>query len=172
MTQLESFDCDKFMAGSEKKPELSAERFELISAYIDNELSPTERKQVQNWLDCEPQTKQLYTQLLALQGQMQSLEVPQSNCEPDKITASVFRTLDRRRYKRRLILGGGAIAASVLAGFTGLVSGVDSDLKLAQSVDSEQNMTDTVMLAIALNKPAIDIPKPLNGYVEQPEVED
>ena len=172
MTQFENFEHDKFVAGSENKSESSADRFELISAYIDDELSPTERKQVQNWIDREPQMKTLYTQLLALQGQMQSLEAPASSPSADEITEAVFQSLDRRRRQRRLILGGSAIAASILATFTGLIPGVSPGWRYAQS-GSGQNNADTVMLAVALNKPAINIPKPLNGYnVEQRSLED
>ena len=153
-------------------PKTALHRFELISAYIDDELSPTERKQVQNWIDREPQIKTLYTQLLALQGQMQSLEAPTTNRSADEIAEGVFQSLDRRRRQRRLMLGGSAIAASILATFTGLIPGVSPVWRYAQS-GSGQNNVDTVMLAVALNKPAINIPKPLNGYnVEQRSLQD
>ena len=177
MTQFESFEHDKFMAGSENKPKSysdcsqvqSLHRFELISAYIDDELSASERKQVQSWIDGEPQMKTLYTQLLALQSQMQSLEAPTSNRSADEIADRVFQSLDRRRRQRRLMLGGSAIAASILATITGFIPGVSPGWKFAQSGDSRQNTTNMVMLAVALDKPAINIPKPLNGHtVGQP----
>ena len=203
MTQFESFEHDKFMAGSENKldsadrsevqslrdaiaspvvedddlslrlcgetPKTALHRFELISAYIDDELSASERKQVQSWIDREPQMKTLYTRLLALQSQIQSLEAPTSNRSADEIAERVFHSLDRRRRQRRLLLGGSAIAASILATITGLIPGVSPGWKFAQSGDSGQNTADTVMLAVALDKPAINIPKPINGHsVGQP----
>jgi len=32
-------------------------RFELLSAYLDGEVSPQERKQIHHWLDTDPDTK-------------------------------------------------------------------------------------------------------------------
>ena len=40
------------------------ERFELLSAYMDGELTAEERKQVQQWLDSDPEFHELYKQLL------------------------------------------------------------------------------------------------------------
>ena len=41
-----------------------AHRFDLISAYIDNEVTLEERKLVQHWLDHDAAAKKLYRQLL------------------------------------------------------------------------------------------------------------
>ena len=178
-SQFDNFEHDKLKTDKTRSNPMSSElnnnaakssseldRFELVSAYIDGELSAAERKRVQAWIDREPEMKTLYTNLLALQGQMQSLEAPASK-SADKITEGVFKSLDRRRHQRRLMLGGSAIAASVLATITGLIPGVAPAWRSARNAPA-QNPADTVMLAVALNKPTIDIPKPLNGYnVEQ-----
>lgn len=145
--------------------ELPSDSFELLSAYLDGELSPTQRHQVQTWIDRDPQMKALYTELLALQSQIQSLEAPPNQKTVGEITEQVFHSLDRQRRQRRLVLGGSAIAASCLATITSLIIGImPSGLKVAHSPSSSENLADSVMLAVALNKPAINIPNSVNGY--------
>ncbi|MDJ0531090.1 MAG: zf-HC2 domain-containing protein [Xenococcaceae cyanobacterium MO_207.B15] len=139
------------------------DHFELLSAYIDDEVTPQERKQVQEWLDNDPSIKQLYLQLLSLQTGMQSLSVP----SPPEISAeilseNVFATIDRTRNRKKLLLwSGGAIAATIVATVSGLFPGVNSpSLRLAESVNQETAEEETVLVAITLHQPAIKIPKP------------
>ena len=112
---------------------------------------------------------QLKSPKLALQSQIQNLEAPPNQRTVGEITEQVFQSLDHRRNRRRLVLGGSAIAAC-LATITGLSLGILSPgLKVAQSPSSRENLSDSVMLAVALNKPAINIPKSVNGYnIQQP----
>ncbi|MEN9567255.1 MAG: hypothetical protein RLZZ69_2451, partial [Cyanobacteriota bacterium] len=84
--------------------ELPTDGFELLSAYIDGELSPKERHQVQTWIDRDPQTKRLYIELLALQSQMQALKAPPSHRTTGQMTEQVFQALDCQRSRRRLVL--------------------------------------------------------------------
>ena len=140
--------------------------FELLSAYIDGELSPSEKKQVQSWLDCDPKFKQLYTRLLNLQGQIQNCNIPPAEKSTAEITAGVFQSLDcHRRKKRALIWGGGAIAASMIAAISGIIPGAFSP-QIAQ-IDSPKGNSNSVMLALAIDRPAIDIPKSVSGYSPQ-----
>ena len=136
------------------------DHFELLSAYIDGELSPEQKKQVQDWLDQDPKIKRLYTQLLVLQGQMQHSVAPPGDQSVAEITSGVFKSIDRRRgWQRKLAWGGMAIAASCLATISGVVPGLNPDLRLASVDTSEDTTSKSVMLAVAVNKPAIDIPK-------------
>ncbi|MEL6908597.1 MAG: zf-HC2 domain-containing protein [Cyanobacteria bacterium J06643_13] len=159
--QFESFEHENSQVSPEHLPEMSDRRFELISAYIDGELAPNEKKQVQQWIDQDPQVKTVYTQLLALQSQMQNLPTPAEVESVTQITAKVFHSLERRRYRRRLAMGGSAIAASLLTAIT-MLSG-SNNWKFAQPANINENEGNTVMLAVALNTPAINIPKSLNG---------
>ncbi|MBW4532384.1 MAG: zf-HC2 domain-containing protein [Pleurocapsa minor HA4230-MV1] len=166
-SKFEDLKQDKSMA-SLNKMELPSDSFELLSAYLDGELSPTERHQVQTWIDRDPQTKALYFKLLALQSQMQGLEAPPSQITVGEMTEQVFQALDRQHHQRRLVLSGSAIAVSCLATITGLIFGITSPgLKVAQSPNSGENLSDNVMLAVALNKPTINIPKSVDGYSTQ-----
>ena len=139
--------------------------FELLSAYIDGELSPAEKEQVQTWLDCDPEFKQLYLQLLALQGQIQNFVVPKSEKSTVEITAGVFQSIDRhRRRRRKLIWGGSAIAASLIATISGIVPGFSPLSMRIAEVNSPQGVSRSVMLAVAVDQPAINIPKSVTGY--------
>ena len=139
----------------------NSDPFELLSAYIDGELSPSERKQVQTWLDRDPEFKKLYTQLLTLQGHMQHSVAPASEKSTEEITAGVFQSLDRtRRWRRKLTWGGGAIAASVIAGVSGIIPGLSPlSPQMAELNSPNNNISNSVMLAVAVDRPTIDIPK-------------
>ena len=136
-----------------------AHRFELLSAYIDGEATVAERKQVQQWLDNDPEIKQTYLQLLQLQERMQNLSVPsQATISTDILTERVFNQIDRTRNRKKAIIWGGAIAATVVATVSSLIPLPTSSLRMAK--DSIQNqVSKPMMVAVSLNKPAIVIPK-------------
>ena len=164
-SKFDDFEQDRFDDPSLDNNEMPIERFELLSAYIDDELSPTERQQVQQWLDNDPKVKRLYTQLLGLQTHIQSSEAIASEQSIAEITAGVFESIDRRRYQRRLVWSGSAIAASIIAAVTGFIPGLAPlEFKLAQEQLPDQLDSPTVMLAVAVNKPAINIPDAMLDY--------
>ncbi|NEQ50462.1 MAG: hypothetical protein F6K11_10060 [Leptolyngbya sp. SIO3F4] len=76
-------------------------RFELLSAYIDNEVTPQEKKLVEQWLKDDPSTMQMYRRLLMLRQAIRttpiqkqpSLEVPSPPRLPWKL---LFKTNLRR----------------------------------------------------------------------------
>ena len=163
-SKFDSFEHDKFAENPREEKELPTDCFELLSAYIDGELSPTERNQVQCWLDQDPKIKNLYTQLLALQGNMQLSIAPPTSKSVAEITTGVFQSIDRRR-QRRLVLTGSAIAAAILTTISALSPGITpSGLRVAERENSGDIVSDSMMLAVAVNKPAINIPKGVNGY--------
>ncbi|MEM9769414.1 MAG: zf-HC2 domain-containing protein, partial [Cyanobacteria bacterium P01_D01_bin.71] len=49
------------------------DRFELLSAYLDGEVSPDERRLVATWLDKDPEAQCLYRRLLQLRQGFQGL---------------------------------------------------------------------------------------------------
>ena len=163
-SKFDGFEHAKFADSSGEETEVPTDCFELLSAYIDGELSATEKNQVQGWLDQDPKIKNLYTQLLALQGNMKLSLAPPSDKSIAEITTGVFKSIDRRR-QRRLVFTGGAIAASILATITALMPGITpSGLKMAEIDNTSDLVSAPIMLAVAVNKPAINIPKAINGY--------
>ena len=165
-SKFEDFEHDKLPPIANEARELPPGCFELLSAYIDGETTASQRYQVQTWLDRDPQVKRLYTQLLTLQNQMQHSVAPACEKSVAKITSEVFQSIDNsHRRQRRLILTGTAIAASMVAAITSIVSGT---APLRMRMAARENPTDfnapNETLAIALNKPAINIPKTVRGY--------
>lgn len=137
---------------------LERDRFELLSAYLDGELTAGERRQVQEWLDNDRQTQRLYTRLLRLRQGLQNLPLPKVSQSAQKLSVQVFQSIDRRqRWRRTLVWGGGAIAALFIGAVSGLLPGTDIFLPINQFA-SQESSPDSDSLMIALNHPVIDIP--------------
>lgn len=143
--------------------------FELLSAYIDGEVTAAERQQVQHLLDTDANTKKLYTQLLQLQQGIQNIPAPPKQQSAEQLSEKVFQQIERRQHKRALVWGGGAIAAMLVAAVSGLIPGINSPvLRVAESLQN-QRPNGRVMLAIAVDKPAVQIPKAAFAtFPEQP----
>jgi anti-sigma factor RsiW len=145
--------------------------FELLSAYIDGEATPAERRQVNQWLDHDSEVKNLYLHLLRIRQNLQQMPVPKSTQPVAETVEKVFWLLDKRRYQKMAMVGGGAIAALCVAALSGLVPGMPSVTQLAKSLDRQP---ESKQLMIALNRPIVPIPKaaiavPMNP-VEQPSL--
>lgn len=139
---------------------LQRDRFELLSAYLDGEVTATERQQVMAWLETDPQAQQQYAKLLKLRQGLQAMPVPQPAKSTERTTKEIFAKIDRHRQRRTLILGGGAIAAL----FVGLISSVVPNSQslspqLAQSSTPASSEVNAEPIMVALNEPAIKIPK-------------
>jgi len=159
------FEPDSTSSNSEFE-NIELDCFELLSAYIDGELSISEKERVQRWLDQDPKIKNLYTKLLGLQIHMQQAAVPPSQKSIEEITEGVFdaiNVVDSHRLKRRIVLGTSAITATLLAAIAGSFGG-NSSLQIANNKDdSNTTISNVTMLAVAVNKPAINIPKTASG---------
>ena len=84
--------------------------------------------------------------------------------QQQKLPNRVFESLDRHR-QRKYWFAGGAVAASLLAIFTGILPNIVSpELRFARSPNIDRADSNSVMLAVAVNKPAINIPKSVNGF--------
>ena len=167
-SKFESFPHNSSAQAQNQETEnLIPDSFELLSAYIDGELTASERNRVQIWLDQDPEVKQLYTQLLTLQSQMQNSWAPPSDTSVSEVSLKVFRELDRTyRRQRRLMWGSGVLAASILAALSGIIPGITPfSFKMANFDSPKPTKSDSVMLAVTINEPAVNIPKAANGYL-------
>ncbi|KOR33911.1 hypothetical protein AM228_27110 [Planktothricoides sp. SR001] len=135
---------------------LNIDAFSLLSAYIDGEATPEERRQVNQWLDNDPEVKSLYLHLLRIRQNLQQMPVPQSSASTAETVERFFWLLDQRRRRNMAKMGLGAIAALFVAALLGLVPGVPSVTQLAKSSD---NNVESQQLMIALNRPIVPIPK-------------
>lgn len=135
---------------------LQRDRFELLSAFIDGEVTAAERRQVQALLDSDPQIQRLYSRLIKLRQGLQKMPVPAADATAQDTVQQVFLQIDRRRMKRAIIYGGAAIAAVFVTALSGIISGSRSIPQLAQS---PKQQVAPEPLQIALKQPLIDLPK-------------
>lgn len=138
------------------------DRFELISAFIDGEVTATERKQVQELLATDPEMQRLHSRLLMLRQGLQKLPVPVAETTAGQTAKQVFSKIDRRRNLRTVVWGGGAIAALFVSALSGIFSGSQSPLGnfAANSINTQKQEVATEQpLMIAVNRPLLDIPK-------------
>lgn len=133
------------------------DRFELLSAYLDGEVTAAERRQVEEWLENDSTTKRLYLRLLSMQQGFQSMPVPPSEQSARDLAAKVVQQVERKSKGKKLVLGGCAVAALFVAAVSGVVGGRQLfSPQFAQSpipADSEG-------LIVALNEPVVEIVSP------------
>jgi anti-sigma factor RsiW len=143
---------------------LQRDRFELLSAFIDGEVTAAERRQVQALLATDPKMQLLHSRLIKLRQEVQKLPVPAPEATAKETAQQVFARIDRHRTRRTLVLGGAALAAVFVSALSGIFPGSQSLVpQLAQSTKQEAAPEP---LMIAVNRPVIEIPK---AAVSSPE---
>ncbi len=154
----ENFDLDDFdhqLQG--EKIVMKQERFELVSAYLDGEVTPSQRREVEALLAKDPVAKHLYQRLVQLRSEFQRMPITPTVETVDRTVEQVFEKIDRRS-KRTLIWRGSAIAALFIGVISGIISATRSPV--IQLVD--ESVPDTEPVQIALNEPIIEIVNPNN----------
>lgn len=147
------FDRDLSYSSKENIACEDLDGFELLSAYLDNELTPAECKEVQRRLDEQPEFQKTYARLLHLQSQVQHLTAPSVNLSTEDLSHKIFQKIDSRQRRRKVAVWGGAIAAALITLVSSTVP-TNSAFKLAKSPTES-----SIMLAVAIDKPAVKIPK-------------
>ncbi|WP_143467766.1 anti-sigma factor family protein [Leptolyngbya ohadii] len=133
------------------------DRFELLSAYLDGEVTAAERRQVEAWLKTDPQTQKLYARLLKLRQGVRTLPVPQSEQPVEQVVQQVSARLNRS--PKRLIWGGLAFAALVVGSVIGTLPREFGTPQMANAPHSAEKAIPNEGLMIALDRPVIEIPK-------------
>ncbi len=156
------------------------DRFELLSAYLDGEVTATERRQVEEWLANDASVQCLYARLLKLRQGLRTLPVPTAQQSTEAAVEQVLTRL-RRRSRLNWMVGGAAIAACAIGALSGLVTSGSRTPQLARIEPiqtSSASMVPPSPLMVGLNKPVIEIPKaavasPENSiYRVQPQRQD
>ncbi len=142
---------------------IQRDRFELLSAYLDGEVTAAERKQVEEWLTTDPTVQHLHTRLLKLRQALQTMPVPTSQRSVQETVDQVLSKVDRKP-KMALIWGGAAIAALFVGTVATLFSGDRSFVpQIAKSPEQIQpslaENPSSESLLIALDRPLVAIPK-------------
>ncbi|MEM1308894.1 MAG: zf-HC2 domain-containing protein [Cyanobacteria bacterium P01_H01_bin.153] len=132
------------------------DRFELLSAYLDGEVSPDERRLVATWLDKDPEAQCLYQRLLQLRQGFQGLShMSWQDNPPCNAADQVFRKLNRR-FRMTCMAGMTAAAVAVISVFSGALHPIERIG--GGTISASSSAKDP--LEIALDHPPIAIPKP------------
>lgn len=149
----------------------SNERFELLSAYMDGEVTAEERRLVESWLANEPKVQQMHQRLLALKDGFSAL--PAERSRPIETTIDqVFEKVERRSRLRVLVGGSIAAAAALVATVVGINSVGNGSLQFASQTANrtqarvspapvEEKMTAGYL--VSLEEPVITISKSASG---------
>ncbi|MBW4491942.1 MAG: hypothetical protein KME26_02295, partial [Oscillatoria princeps RMCB-10] len=73
---------------------LDPDRFELVSAYLDGEVTAAERRLVEEWLSSEPAVQRLHAQLLNLRQEIEAMPAPAAQLSAEQTLEGVFAKLD------------------------------------------------------------------------------
>lgn len=151
------------------------EKFLLLSAYLDGEVTPSERHQVQEWLDNDPQFKQQYLQQLKLHQGINQTPTPTPSPSSSDLADAVFQEIDQQDQHRRILVGGGILIAallSVLVPNIWLKPSLSPNLAIQETDPLEIEPTDVIPsedsegLVIALNQPIIELPIDIQSDME------
>jgi len=148
---------------------IERDRFELISAYLDGEVTADERRQVEAWLDNEPEVQALYERLLKLHARFDMMPVPPATVSVEETIDAVFSRLDKKEKPKLILIwsGAGAIAAMFIAAISSVLSGGDNLVpRLVQApqhtvsppITSPQQAA-VAPIRMALDRPVVNIPK-------------
>lgn len=140
---------------------LKRDRFELLSAYLDGEVTADERRRVEDWLHNDTVVQQLYARLLRLRRGLQMMPCPAAEQSVEQTVQQVMGRVDRR--PRVLTWGGAAIAAMFVGGlvlnFLPMNPSSVHQMAGSSTIEPIQSSIDSEALMIALDQPIIEIPK-------------
>ncbi len=160
--------------GSDPMVNLMKDRWELLNAYLDSEVSPDERRLVERWLREDQKMQCLYARLLYVRRGLQSAPVPTAQgCDAEAMVQAVEKRINRRRPQRTLVWVGAAIAAFFATVLThnvrmpGLVPNKTDELptiRLDQPLMPIPEKSNDIPLQerinISLDQPLLNIPTP------------
>jgi len=146
------------------------QRFQLLSAYIDGEVSETEEQLVETWLSDDPNFRLLYQQQIKLRQILIELPVPipvnsSSRIETDRVVNRVMAEIERRSQRRKWKLAGLGISVAAIVGVFGSMFTFNSSPQfspVANSVKPAAVVKEEPIL-IAMEEPLVPLPKSMNS---------
>jgi anti-sigma factor RsiW len=150
----------------------SNERFELLSAYMDGEVTAEERRLVESWLANEPQVRQMHQRLLALKDGFSAMPTAESSQPIEQTIDQVFEKVERRSRLRVIVGGTIAAAAALVATVVGINTVGSGSLQFAsQTANRTQERVapapaeanTTAGLLVSLDEPVLVISKTASG---------
>jgi anti-sigma factor RsiW len=147
------------------------ERFELLSAYLDNEVSREEKLLVEQWLSTDENFRRLHQQQLRLRQMLIDLPVPKTSPKAAKASTEltidrVMAEIDRRSQRRKWAWGGIGLAAAAVVAVVGSVFTLNPSPQFSP-VSNQFKPAQEEPLILAMEKPIVPIPKSMTD--KQPD---
>ena len=149
----------------------SQERFELLSAYIDGEVTNTEEQLVEQWLSDDVDFRRIYQHQLKLRQLLIDLPVPVSSsvtAETNVMIDRVFAEIDKRSQRRKWKLAGIGVSMAVVVGIFGSMFTFNSSPQFSPVANSVKSLkvpatvTEEPIL-IAMEEPLVPLPKSMSN---------
>ena len=134
------------------------DRFELLSAYLDGEVTAPERRQVEGWLKTDPKMQGLYARMLKMQQGVRRLPTPAPAQTVEQTVQQVVSRIERKPKRVAFLSGAMAIAALFVGAVVSNLPRSEFAPQLASSPYSQQVIPSDGLM-IALDRPIIEIPK-------------
>jgi anti-sigma factor RsiW len=145
------------------------DRFELLSAYLDGEVTAEERRLVELWLEQDPKIQNMHRRLMMMRQGFKSAPVPTPVQPVEQTIEKVFEKVDRRSRFRVIAGGVTAAAAAVVATVVG-VSQLNQPLPQMAAKSPTAPITNeaptTEGLLVSLDEPVLVVSK--TAVVNQP----
>lgn len=130
------------------------DRFELLSAYLDGEVTPGERRQVARWLSEDSRAQVLYHRLLSLRQAIRTMPIESTEVAPSFAADVAFRAVCQRIKIASLAIACTA-SAVILSSTNGLMNPLLQPLRWAFSQPSSAPNSEA--LEIVLDEPVIEL---------------
>ena len=145
------------------------ERFELLSAYIDGEVTNTEEQMVEQWLSDDVDFRRLYHQQIKLRQLLVDLPVPVAanssvKAETNVMIDRVFAEIDKRSQRRKWKLAGFGVSVAAVVGILGSMFTFNSSPQFSPVANSIKNPAITIEepVLIAMEEPLVPVPKSMS----------
>lgn len=132
---------------------LKSDRFQLLSAYLDGEVTTTEKRQVEDWLANDPEIQLLYARLLKLHHGLQTLPEPQSQ----PVEQTLEQVYARLNFSTHRLVWGSAAAIAAIVGTLLSITKIPQSGEIATLPAPRALPTEPLM--VSLNTPVVEIPK-------------
>lgn len=148
------------------------ERFELLSAYIDGEVSESEEQLVELWLSDDVNFRHIYQQQLKLRQLLIELPVPVAvnsspKAETELMIDRVFAQIDKRSQRRKWKLVGIGIAVAAVVGVFGSMFTLNSSPQFSPVSNSIKIKSPAPVaeepILIAMEEPIVPLPKAMSA---------
>ena len=135
------------------------DRFELLSAYLDGEVTPDESRLVAQWLSEDAETQCLYRRLLTLRQAMRSMPIVATSASPAtmvELPTSQISSRLTQRIRTVSLAAACTVAMVLIGGLANLVGSEAVSSKLTWLLPEPLSPTSDP-LELALDEPVIDL---------------